>query len=291
VSSWLRMRSASSRYLRTAPRVAAAVSTSRWRAPTSCSARAQSIVSATPGGLSRSAGQPGVQDLDLALQVRVVEPEVEAAPLERVVHLARAVGGEDDQRGLLGPHLTDLGDRDGVLGEHLEEEGLELVVGAVDLVDQQHARAGLQRAQDGAGEQEARVVERGLDRVGVEGLPGGRRRRLQRAQVQELSREVPVVEGLGSVDAVVALQPDQVGAQHLGERLRQRGLARARLPLAEQRTVHLHGEERGRGESVVGQVAGGAQGRRQLRGRPRGVRGAFCHGSSMTERARTSHHW
>jgi hypothetical protein len=81
------------------------------------------------------------------------------------------------------------------------------------------------------------------------------------------------------------------GVQHLGERLRQRGLARARFPLAEQRTIHLHGEERGRGESVVGEVAGGAQGRRQLRGRSRGVRGAFCHGSSMTDRNAPSHYW
>ena len=33
--------------------------------------------------------------------------------------------------------------------------------------------------------------------------------RLERAQVQDLAREVPVVERLGGVDALVALQPDQ----------------------------------------------------------------------------------
>ena len=32
------------------------------------------------------------------------------------------------------------------LGEQLEEEGLELVVGAVELVDQQHGRAGARGA-------------------------------------------------------------------------------------------------------------------------------------------------
>ena len=125
VSSCLRMRSASSRYLRTAPSVAAALSTSRCRAPTSCSARAQSMVSATPGGLSEiglaqradgpcdlggeplgEAGQPRVQDLDLPLQVGVVEPEVDAAALEGVVHLAGAVGRQHDQRRRGGPDLA-----------------------------------------------------------------------------------------------------------------------------------------------------------------------------------------
>ena len=143
----------------------------------------------------------------------------------------------------------------------------------------------------GPREQEARVVEGGLDRVGVEGLAGGGRRGLEGTQVQQLAGEVPVVERLGGVDAVVALQPDQLGAQHLGERLRQRGLPGAGFPLAEQRTVHLHGEERGGGESVVGEVAGGAQGRRQLRGRPRGIRGAFGHPSSMTHAPPGSHCW
>ena len=35
---------------------------------------------------------------------------------------------------------ADLGDRHGGLGEQLEQERLEVVVGAVDLVDQQHRR-------------------------------------------------------------------------------------------------------------------------------------------------------
>jgi hypothetical protein len=106
-----------------------------------------------------------VQDLDLARDVRMVEPQVEAAALERVVHLAGAVRGEHDDRRDGGPHLAQLGDRHGVLGEHLEEEGLELVVRPVDLVDEQDGAGALQRPQDRPGEQEAPVVERGLDIV------------------------------------------------------------------------------------------------------------------------------
>ena len=68
------------------------------------------------------------------------DPVVDAAPLERVVQLARAVRGQDHDRALLGGDRADLGDRDLEVGEQLEQEGLELAVGAVDLVDQQHGR-------------------------------------------------------------------------------------------------------------------------------------------------------
>ena len=64
-----------------------------------------------------------------------------------------------------------------MLGEHLQQEGLELVVGPVDLVDEQHARAGLQRAQDRPGEQEPGLVERGLDGVDVQPVARSRRPR------------------------------------------------------------------------------------------------------------------
>jgi hypothetical protein len=223
-----------------------------------------------------------VQDLDLAGDVGVVEPEVEAAALEGVVHLAGAVGGEHHQRRLLRPHLADLRDRHRVLGEHLQEEGLELVVGPVDLVDEQHRGRGLQRAQDRAGEQELGVVEGGLDGVDVQPVAPGRR--LQRPQVQQLAREVPVVEGLGGVDAVVALEADQLGAEYLRERLGERGLAGAGLAFAEQRPAHAEGEVGRRGEPLVGEVAGGAEGFGQCGGRL-----GHVHGSSMTQRLPACH--
>ena len=48
-------------------------------------------------------------------------------------------------------------------------------------------------------------MQLGLQRLGARGLTG----RLGRAQVQQLAREVPVVERLAGVDALVALQPQQ----------------------------------------------------------------------------------
>ena len=79
---------------------------------------------------------------------------VQAAALDRVVQVARAVGGEHDDRRVRGADGAELGDRHAGLGQQLEQEGLEVVVGAVDLVDQQHGRprAGvLERAQQRAG--------------------------------------------------------------------------------------------------------------------------------------------
>ena len=67
---------------------------------------------------------------------------VEAAPLERVVDLARAVGGQDDDGRFRGADRAQLGDGDLEIGQGLEQEGLEGFVGPVKFVDQQDRRAG-----------------------------------------------------------------------------------------------------------------------------------------------------
>src|SRR3954452_1844636 len=94
-------------------------------------------------------------DLGLPLARGVVDPVVEAATLEGVVQLARAVGGQDHERPRAGHHRAELGDRDLEVRQELEQEGLELVVGAIDLVDQQHYRAVvLERLEQRAAQQE-----------------------------------------------------------------------------------------------------------------------------------------
>ncbi len=77
--------------------------------------------------------------------------------------------------------------------------------------------------------------------------------------MQDLAREVPVVERLGGVDALVALQPDQRQLEALRDRLGERGLAGAGLTLEQQRPLHLQREERHRRQRVVGEVAGPAE--------------------------------
>ena len=81
--------------------------------------------------------------------------------------------------------------------QEFEQERLELVVGAVDFVDQQH-RA-VRRSQ--------RLQQRPLDQelLGVE----VELRIARLAQRQKLARIVPFIKGVRSIDAFVALQADQ----------------------------------------------------------------------------------
>ena len=204
--------------------------------------------------------QAEVDDRHLTLERRVLDPVVQAPSLEGVVDVAGAVAREHDEGWRVGAEHADLGNGDLPVGQHLEEVGLELVVGAVDLVDEQHGRDGrtrLDRAQQRPADEEAALVE-----VGLEVVTGPAVRLaadLGGAQVEQLAGVVPVVDGLGGVDALVALQADQLATgprrQHLGDL----GLADAGLALEEQRPLQCHRQEDRRRQTLVGQVAVGRQ--------------------------------
>ena len=171
-------------------------------------------------------------DRQLAFALGVVEPVVEAAALDRVVQFARAVAGEDRHRRHHRADGAELGNADLVFAQVLEQEGLEGLVGAIDLVDQQH-RAGhrrLQRLQQRAPDQVVRLVDLGFD-------VARRALRLGRAHVQQLRRVVPFVERLALLQPVVALQPQQLARQRGGQRLGQLGLADAGLAFEQQRAL------------------------------------------------------
>ena len=129
---------------------------------------------------------------------------IEAAPLERVMQLARAVGGEDHDRTAARGDRAQLGHGDREVRQELEQERLELVIGTIDLVDQQHDRpvVGLQRLEQRPAQQEAAVEQLAL----VDPALG-------RAQREQLARVVPVIDGVVDVDALVALQADQPRAE------------------------------------------------------------------------------
>src|SRR5271165_6695460 len=110
------------------------------------------------GQRRRDAGFPDQDDLDLAFGGRVADPVVEAAPLQRVVQFPGPVGGEHHERRALRLDRADLGDADLEVRQHLKQEGLELVVGPVDLVDQQYGLiAGPDRLQQRPFQQELRA--------------------------------------------------------------------------------------------------------------------------------------
>ena len=199
------------------------------------------------GELLRDAGHAQPHDLDLPLERGVADPVEERAPLERVVELARAVRGEHDRGLAPGADRAELGDRDLEVREHLEQERLELLVGAVDLVDQQHD---LLLAID-------RLEQRPADEeLGPEELVLANRPLLRSADVEELARVVPLVDGVRDVEALVALEPDQARAERRCERLRGLGLAHACLALEQHGLLEREREEERCREPAVGQVVG-----------------------------------
>ena len=201
-----------------------------------------------PGQRLRELRRVQADDLHLALQLRVVEPEVEAASLQRLGQLARVVRGEDDDRHRRRRDLAQLGDRDLEVGEQLEQHRLELLVGLVDLVDQQHDRLG-------AGDrlhQRPRQQELVAEDVVVDVVPAGLAAGLD---AQQLLAVVPLVQRLGLVEALVALQADQLAAAGPRQRLGQLGLADPRRALDQDRLAEPLGEEGDQRGRLVGEVA------------------------------------
>ena len=157
-----------------------------------------------PGTLARTI-------FKFALGVRIADPVIEAAALERVVDFARAVRGDDDDRRMLGLDGAELRDGHLEIGEHFEQERLERLVGAVELVDQQHRRAGgigLERLQQRPLDQEALGEHVVLEPLAVVLAFG-----LGDADRDHLRGVVPLVDRGRDVEPLVALQPDQPPAE------------------------------------------------------------------------------
>ena len=82
----------------------------------------------------------------------------------------------------------------------------------------------------------------------------GRAPALREPDGQQLARVVPFVGGLGDVEPLVALQPDERGAEKGGRDLGEFGLADSSLPFEEERTLEPEGKEERRRESAVGDI-------------------------------------
>ncbi len=108
---------------------------------------------------------------------------------------------------------------------------------------------------------------------------------------QQLPLVIPLVERGGLIEALVALQPDQLGRVHFCKRLRHFRLADARLAFEQQRTPQqLHQRDRGR-EVRIGDIARCGQGLRDssrmphsvIRAKPHSeLRGLAAHRSPIT---------
>ena len=148
--------------------------------------------------------------------------------------------------------MPNSGTRDLEVGQQFQQERLERLVGAVQLVDQQHRRRQVRvdRRQQRAREQELAGVDVAGEFVAV-GLAGG----LGEADRHELAGVVPFIGRGGDVHAVVALQPHQAAIQAGGQHLGDLGLAGARLAFQEQRAAHRQRQVHRGGQFLIGDVA------------------------------------
>ena len=142
--------------------------------------------------------------------------------------------------------------------QELQQERLERLVGAVELVDQQHRgqarNVGFQRLQQRALDQEALREDALLDPLAV-GFAG----RLGDADVDHLKAVVPLIDRRGDVEPLIALQADQPPPQRLGQNLADLGLADPGLAFEEQRPLKPESEEQRRRQRPVGDVAPGGE--------------------------------
>ena len=166
---------------------------------------------------------------------------------------AGAVGGDDDDRRVRRLHGAELRDGDLEVREDFQQVRLERFVGAVELVDQQHRRSADIRLQ--------RLQQRPLDQIAVGenvrgqllaiGIAGG----FRQANGDHLRRAVPLVDGGGDIEPLIALQADQLASERRRQDLGDLGLADAGLAFQEQRPAHLQGEEGDGRQRALGEIA------------------------------------
>ena len=193
------------------------------------SAASQSIASAIPGGFCTSLSRmretafatctASVSDAPFTRRRtistsrcgrRVGDPVVEAAALDRVVQVARAVRGEHDDRRVRRADRAELGDR---------HAGLRRAARAG--TPRSRRRRGRSRRSAGPpaagpGARARAAAAGGSGSRGRTAPPRAARARSTSARrmLEQLARVVPLVERLGRVDALVALQADQRRVEH-----------------------------------------------------------------------------
>ena len=155
---------------------------------------------------------------------------------------------------MLGLHRAHFRNGDLEIAQHFEQERLEGLVGAVDLVDQQHRRAG------GVGLE--RLKERPLDQEPLGEHVVFEPRAIMfafglgDADRDHLRGVIPLIDRGGDVEPLVALQPDQPAAEGRRQHLGDLGLADAGLAFEEDRPAHFQRQIKHGAERAVGKIVG-----------------------------------
>ena len=136
--------------------------------------------------------------------------------------------------------------------EQFEQERLELVVRAVNLVNQEDGRgveAVINRLQERAADEEL-----GPEEV-LQRLLAVAARRLDEADFQHLPRVVPLIQRVGDINALVALEADEARVQQVRENLGDLRLADARFAFEQDWLVQTQREEERRRKRAIRDVA------------------------------------
>ena len=177
---------------------------------------------------------------------------IQATPLDRIMDLARAIGGNDDDRRRRGLDRAQLGDSHLIFGQNLEQIRLEGLVGPVELVDQQYRRNAvvrLQRLQNRPADQEPLAENIGGQRLAIDLAL-----RFGQPDLDHLPRIIPLVYRRRGVETFVALQAHQRARKRNAKHLGDFGLADARLAFEEKRPAHLEREKHAGREPPVREV-------------------------------------
>jgi hypothetical protein len=161
------------------------------------------------------------------------------------------------ERDLRRANRAELGDRDLVVGKHLEQQRLCLDLDAIDLVDEQDDRIGRpDRLEQRTGQQELLGEKVLFQRIPARTVPtwcvlGG----TLELYTQQLLLVVPLIERLGLVQTLIALESYQPGPRDTCGGLRELGLAGPRRTLDKNRLGELVGQVDHAGQCLIGDVA------------------------------------
>ncbi len=159
--------------------------------------------------------------------------------------------------GIARPQRAQLGNRDLEFSQQLEEKPFELLVGAIDLVDEEDCRTRAFRID--------RLQQRPLDqkRIAVKlAMRAGAIERLgcvEDSQLEQLTRVIPFVQRVTDVEAFVALKTDEIGVERRGGRGGERSLADARLTFEKERPFQPQRQEQRDRQPAIGDVLLGGQ--------------------------------
>ena len=169
------------------------------------------------------------------------------------MNLSGAVGGDNHYRRYRGADNSYLGNGHLEVGEYLQQESLELLVGPVKFIDQQH------RGSSFRGRELDRLEKRARQQIlaahdALHRSPVFSPTRFYEANRQHLASVVPLVQGVIGVETLVALQPDKLGLQYLGQHLGYFRFSHTCLPLQKQGAGKAAGEVNGDRQGPIGQI-------------------------------------